>query len=390
MIKSVPENDYKKAIKLSEYAFQYTVSEEEIPKRIEKMKKHYILADYEGDFLTSKLHIIPFNIMLFGESMKMGGIAGVATWPEYRRKKKVADLISESLEWMRENNFPISFLHPFKISFYRQFGWELANTTKTHKFKREHLSFVKGIDGEVRRLSKKEALPIIQSLYDSHIRKLNGMLARDQDWWENSVYGEEDHIAVYYKDESPGGYMVYSVTDRKFKVEEAICISYEAKMGLWNFLCQHDSMIDEAEWMTYGEDNFVFALENPSPETSIRPFSMARIVDVEAFLQHIPFKSAEETAILHLSDPQAAWNNGIIVIREGKAEFHRKEQAGSICTHHPKRGVHLEIGTLTAMLLGYKSAQFLHETGRIKGAEADIKVLESAIPSGTSAMIDFF
>ena len=35
--------------------------------------------------VAAKLHLIPFHISRGKEKFKMGGVAGVATYPEYRR-----------------------------------------------------------------------------------------------------------------------------------------------------------------------------------------------------------------------------------------------------------------------------------------------------------------
>ncbi|MCI3987612.1 GNAT family N-acetyltransferase, partial [Bacillus vallismortis] len=56
--------------------------------------------------------------MLEEQEMKMGGISGVATWPEYRRKGTVPELIRKALLVMKKEKQTIIFLHPIMISFY--------------------------------------------------------------------------------------------------------------------------------------------------------------------------------------------------------------------------------------------------------------------------------
>ena len=48
-------------------------------------ESHEIYGIMEGKDLAAKLHLIPFHIYIGKEKFKMGGVAGVATYPEYRK-----------------------------------------------------------------------------------------------------------------------------------------------------------------------------------------------------------------------------------------------------------------------------------------------------------------
>ncbi|MBS4213970.1 GNAT family N-acetyltransferase [Neobacillus rhizophilus] len=74
---------------------------------------------------AAKLHIIPLSIYIKDAEWNMGGIAGAATYPEYRRTGYVKSFILESLKQMRDNVQIVSLLHPFDIGFYRKYGWEI-------------------------------------------------------------------------------------------------------------------------------------------------------------------------------------------------------------------------------------------------------------------------
>nr|WGD91039.1 GNAT family N-acetyltransferase [Bacillus subtilis] len=72
--------DWREVIRMSEYAFQKELSVEEREEKVKALENHYIIGIKEQEKLLSKLHIIPFSVMLEEQEMKMGGIAGVATW----------------------------------------------------------------------------------------------------------------------------------------------------------------------------------------------------------------------------------------------------------------------------------------------------------------------
>ncbi|MFG6497082.1 GNAT family N-acetyltransferase, partial [Fictibacillus sp. UD] len=101
-IRRLSEMEYEKSLQLSQYAFQYVVKEEDLPKRYEMMKKHEIWGEFEKDDLISKLHILSLEISIDNKRFPMGGIAGVATWPEHRRKGSVTRLLQKALQSMKK------------------------------------------------------------------------------------------------------------------------------------------------------------------------------------------------------------------------------------------------------------------------------------------------
>ena len=97
------EDKFREALRLSEYAFQYKVEEERMQQQLTKMKEsHEVYGIMEGEDLAAKLHLIPFHIYIGKEKFKMGGVAGVATYPEYRRSGYVKELLQHSLQTMKK------------------------------------------------------------------------------------------------------------------------------------------------------------------------------------------------------------------------------------------------------------------------------------------------
>src|SRR6476646_5872178 len=92
-VTELSKDRYKEAIDMSMYAFQYQLSEEKIEERLESMSDNKLLGIVEEDKLAAKLYIIPLQIFHQNQIIKMGGIAGVATYPEYRRKGYVKELM---------------------------------------------------------------------------------------------------------------------------------------------------------------------------------------------------------------------------------------------------------------------------------------------------------
>ncbi|CAM3754209.1 enhanced intracellular survival protein Eis [Mesobacillus thioparans] len=390
-IRVLTSEDYLKSMKLSEYAFQYKVPETDIPKRLETLKKHRLLGIFEGDELASKLHILSLKVLLGETEWKMGGIAGVATYPEHRRKGYVNALMRKALADMNQDDCIVSFLHPFQIDFYRRFGWEIITDNRKVTVEKINLHPVDPQPGKIERHTEKGHTGEIEKVYRQYAAMHNGMLARDAEWWKSSVYGSQ-FAAVYYDSGNvAAGYLLYEVKDNIMKVEEYVSLTNEARKGLWNFICQHDSMVDKVEVMLSVHDPFPYFLKEPKLKTEVSPYFMGRIVNAEKALSSYPFlhSDTDRKVFIHLDDPTAPWNTGSYLIsREGIKFYPVKE--GSSCVTEPKRGLHMSINSLTAILFGYKRPQELYDLELLKGDIDEVKQLEQITPAFKPFFYDFF
>ncbi len=390
-IRVLTSEDYLKSMKLSEYAFQYKVPETDIPKRLETLKKHRLLGIFEGDELASKLHILSLKVLLGETEWKMGGIAGVATYPEHRRKGYVNALMRKALADMNQDECVVSFLHPFQIDFYRRFGWEIISDNRKVTVEKINLHKVDPQSGKIERHTEKGHTGEIEKVYRQYAAMHSGMLVRDAEWWNSSVYGSQ-FAAVYYDSENvAAGYLLYEVKDNIMKVEEYVSLTNEARKGLWNFICQHDSMVDKVEVMLSVHDPFPYFLKEPKLKTEVSPYFMGRIVNAEKALSSYPFlhSDTDRKVFIHLDDRAAPWNTGSYLIsREGIKFYPVKE--GSSCVTEPKRGLHMNINSLTAILFGYKRPQDLHDLELLKGDIDEVEQLEKIIPAFKPFFYDFF
>lgn len=368
------------SVRLSEYAFTYKVPEERIKVSLEKIKKHQIFGIYERDILAAKLHLIPLTTYIGNQTFKMGGIAGVATYPEYRRRGYVKELLTNVLDTMKEQGFTVSMLHPFDVSFYRKYGWELFSNRLITIHQQSDLVMLEPVEGIVKRyLFDNVKLDELKQIYAQYASQFSGMLVREDDWWESVI--DDQHIAVYYDgSEQPSGYILYEMKDNKMTVEEFVPMNFEARRGLWNFICQHDSMISELEMLTFEKEPLFFALKKQKiGKREVSPYFMVRIVDVESFLREYTF-AGNETLKLQITDPFASWNEQTFLIKEGEVRV-TKESEGAL---------KLSINALSTVLLGYKRPTELFAVGMINGAEGDVEAFEKMIPNRQAYMYDFF
>nr|WP_208752091.1 GNAT family N-acetyltransferase [Bacillus cereus] len=378
------EDKFREALRLSEYAFQYKVEEDRLQQQLTRMKEsHEVYGIMEGNNLAAKLHLIPFHIYIGKEKFKMGGVAGVATYPEYRRSGYVKELLQHSLQTMKKDGYTVSMLHPFAVAFYRKYGWELcANLLVCHLTKSD-LVMKKQVNGTVKRFNKENHSEEVEKLYETFAERFSGMLVRNEKWWLQAVY-EDLTLAIYYdENKTAAGYMLYKIEKSKMTVEEFVPLHNEARNGLWNFICQHDSMIKELEMTVSENEQLLYTLQEPRVKTEIKPYFMGRIVDIEQFLKQyeLNWNNIQQEIILHITDSFAPWNN--VSVRLANYEI-------TIIEEPMDKGIKLDINALSTILLGYKRPLELNELELISGSEEEIRAFEKIVPVREAFIYDFF
>jgi len=381
-LRKLSEKDFQKSLQLSEYAFQYKVKEEDLPKRYEIMKKHEIWGEFEKENLISKLHILSLEINIENKRFSMGGIAGVATWPEHRRRGSVTRLLNKALQSMKEKGQTISLLHPFNIDFYRRFGWELTATLNKYTIEKNDLARYSDVPGSVERLKKEDGNSLLNAVYEEWYHTYNHLMIRSDDWWDNHVFTEGYNRIIYKDDQGhPKGYLCCKASDKLLDVQEFIYVTEDARRALWNFICQHDSMVDKVKIIAPANDQLPYLIQNPRIHQEHYPYFMARIVDVEGFLKQYPFKKAERQLTITITDEKAEWNNSTFSISD----------SGILRSYaNSEETLSMDVQTLTAALLGSQKTAFLYECRKIKGTHEDVMLFDQMITKKPAAFLDFF
>ncbi|WP_054943943.1 GNAT family N-acetyltransferase [Paenibacillus ihuae] len=388
-IRQLHAEEFEPSLTLSEYAFKYTVSGEDRVKQELKFKPERVWGIFEDGKLNAELTLLPLQAYIQGQAVSMGGIAGVATWPENRRQGYVAKLLQHTLQVMNENGQRLSMLHPFLIPFYRKFGWEVYCEYKKYSIPVAKFPLKTDIGGVVRRDSAN--LEVLDQLYNQFAAQYNGTLLRTKEWWQNNVLDKDTHHGVFFSAQGEAeGYVLYKLENNQLVIDEFVFLNENARRGLWTFLANHDSMVTGAELKLVPSDDILpYLLPDPRIPQENYPYFMARIVNAQAFVESFSFNKLTEARkyTVYIQDEQAPWNEGIwewSVNNLGEGSLTRSDstdmQADLSCS----------IGTLTVLLMGYKRPQELVLYGKISGSAEAVKWLEEITPQAKTALFDFF
>lgn len=235
----------------------------------------------------------------------------------------------------------------------------------------------------MKRFNKENHPKEVEKLYEAFAERFSCMLVREKNWWFQAVY-DDLTLAIYYdENKKAAGYMLYKIENYKMTVEEFVSLHNEARNGLWNFICQHDSMIKELEMTVSENEQLLYTLQEPRVKTEIKPYFMGRIVDVEQFLKQyeLNWNNVQQEVILHITDSFAPWNNVSVRLANYKI---------AIIEEPMDKGIKLDINALSTILLGYKRPLELNELELISGSEEEIRAFENVVPVRKPFIYDFF
>lgn len=385
-LRKLETSDLRQFNDLLRYAFQ--VTDEDLLKvgwqddeirqsKFPVLEEADVLGWFEGDKLAAQIATYPFEVNITGEIMATGYITGVATYPEYMGMGLMSALMKKSLAGMRQRGQSISFLYPYSIPLYRYKGWEIVSDKMTYRLKAHQLPQNVQVPGRVRRVSTDS--PDLIDLHDRFARGRHGCLIRTglawEEYWRWEV--EDVRVAIYYnQDNQATGYLVYVIDNDILKVKEHIYLNQEARKGLWGYIGAHRSMIDEVVGNNFNNHTIAFLFGDSAMKETIRPYIMARIVDFAVFIKKYRFEEVEtdQSLTLAIKDTVLEWNNQdfTLVFKPGKAPVLSQEKAAN--------RVVVDIGILTAMLLGYESPSYFKSIERLEADKKALAILEQVIP----------
>ncbi|MDQ0972026.1 putative acetyltransferase [Neobacillus niacini] len=346
-----------------------------------------VIGWFDGEKLVSQLAVYPFQVNIFGRTFEMGGLTGVGTYPEYANMGLMYKLMRQGLADMQARKQSISYLFPYSIPYYRRRGWEIISDKMTFEVRDVQLPKIRKVPGYVERLNIEHS--DVRTVYKLFSSKMHAAMIRNELAWDEYWRWDVDELtaAVYYDHtHKPHGYLLYWISEDVLHIKEMVYMDEEARIGLWNFIGAHFSMVSKVVGNIFMNEPLAFWLEDGDIKETISPYFMARIVDAKQFIEQYPFRATgtERKITLLLEDPMLEWNQGIftlLVSGNGQGKFLQSED---------NPAVSLDIQTLTTMLLSYKRPSYLAAISRLKGDEAAVDILENIIERQTPYFSDYY
>ena len=318
---------------------------------------------------------------LAGRRVKMGGLAGVASKPEYRRRGHIATLLGDALEQLRAAGVGWCLEYPFDPRFYVRYGWQSVTSGALVEVPSE--KFLVGRAPDAVRLRREDA----QQLKPIHKRWAQGYnftLSRDDgarpDWtrhirrpWEardRFIYKLGDaYCLLDFREDEKAERSVLNVHDYAF-------LSPEGRHNLFAFLGSFHGQVDRVSLhLPNGEPHLLdwqaYVLKNDH-------VLQARVVDVKIALESL--SSTRETSFtLRVADDFCEWNNQTFAVTLGE-----KNEVVLAQTSSPD--LSLDVRTLALLLSGSLNATEARRAGLLEGDVEVARALASLVGERTSFM----
>ncbi len=314
------------------YAFQQSPADykKKYQERKEFWEETLTLGSYENGTLASVASIVPLFQNIRGKIMKMGGVAGVATYPEFRKRGHVKGLMLESIKTMRDEGQSISCLYPFRESFYEKFGYSMLPQHCIVSFDPRAIKIEHPAQGSVQRFNVTENLDEFIKFKQKYVGQ-GHCHARFTDKKIHDATLNPYWIALA-KDENnvPVGCVAYTITgfEGELNVKYFHYLNANGKYLLFEWLKRHTDQVKSIKLFTKPHEMPELWLTDLKASRSSRswvPSPMARIVDL---MQLEGMQVGEGQISLNIHDPQASWNSGVFTFgsENGKLTI---EQGGS-------------------------------------------------------------
>ena len=329
----------------------------------------------------------------------VGGVTAIASPPERRRRGHVGRLVEEMHAELRGRDVAFAALWPFSHPFYERFGYGRVGDRVVHEFPPEALdtpaATPEGDEGTIHELSTDD----VDALSRLHEASAPEPLAlrRSADWWRLRVFRSfSEERFVYGWTDSTGdlrSYLAYHADsdeeDRRLVVDDWGAADDEAFRQLLAFLRNHDSQVSTVR--LYASDaGLLDRLSDPADaDTSIKPGPMVRVIDVEAALSGLatPAEGAgTDAVVLHIRDARHDWNDGTfeVGVDDGLTTCRRlderDERGGDGAGEAGEPGITAEIGSLSRLVVGARSARELSRLGSIDGNDDALARLDALLP----------
>ena len=304
-----------------------------------------------------------------GREIMAGAVGGVGTDPEYRRGGLVRQIFSKMAEDCEKRRIPLTILHPFSFAYYRKFGFERVADHRVLEFPITALNFVPRYPDLIRCHGKEHhaELACVYNTFASQNRHL--LPKRSAEGYFPTEEGNKKVYISYDESGSPDGYIVLEIENYfsvnrmvsvNLHVHEMVFLTCQALTRLFGFI-----RMFEGEMETVKIHNTAMA---PEIELSLRhymhtkitvlPDIMARINDVQAFFETVPYPAEAGSFTVKVTEPKSSpWSgeltNGIwrIDYADGKGCVTRLSEDADY-------DFAADIPALTQLVFGYESFGF--------------------------------
>jgi predicted acetyltransferase len=318
-IRTITDDERVDWIRACGTAFSSTTKDDEIEAFLPIIEVDRSFAAVDGSRIVGTSASITFRMMVPGGArVPTAGVTMVGVQPTHRRRGINSRMMTAILEQAAERGEPLAALFASEGAIYGRFGYGLAACLGEFQAESARMAFVRGYEpgGRVELVSKDDALPLVDRIYDASLRpggvERNEVLRdhmfatvgdeKDQSWMYAVHFddaGEADAYAVYWvKFDWPR-----SVPTGTMTVKECVASTPSGHADIWRFLFDVDLVSTVEAWNRPIDEPLLHLLREPRRlRFSVVDGLRLRVVDVVAALEARSY-GADGRVVFGIADP---------------------------------------------------------------------------------------
>lgn len=323
-----------------------------------------VFSDDES-ILMGNIIVNNYSANFDGKLVRMGGIGGVATLPQYRHMGVIRSCFQKALLDMYENDFVLSALYPFSRTYYRQFGYENGPYMREITINLASLK-TQFVGGSIQQLLPGDNTQVLLEIYREFYQKYNFAVYRkeyDKELNLDSLLEQKRYIYVW-RDENgvPRGFCIAKKTENRvfncvnsFVLHNAfLALDARAYQALFHFI--RTSFASDYSTIQLSVPNNVhldsLIVASNGLEINLYYNGMIRVINCQKALELSHYKG-NGSIIMEIIDDQIPQNNGIwrIDFADGKSQLVTKT------TQCPD--ISLPVSAFSALICGIRTAEDL-------------------------------
>lgn len=318
---------------------------------------HWAAFEDETNAMMSTFTISDYRIQFDGFSCKMGGIGGVATLPQYRRRGGIRECFNAALPDMYKNGYDFSYLYPFSTAYYRKFGYECCVQKMNVSVDLGHL---KPVDTKgqfyLAEVSNpmSDAIRAIDSIWENRYNMMVIHSEEDYDWTKKFDPAKKQEFTYVYFDEDhqPKAYTTFKLANqadgRNLACSKFFFVDQEGFHGLMNLFKSLSADHVFVKFSLPAKCDIEYLLPEwamGAATWSIQNAGMVRVINVKSALEMARYHGSG-SLVLQILDSQIPENNNTfaIMFKDGHCE--------SVRNTNTAPDTILQISTFSALLSG--------------------------------------
>ncbi|MBQ2707772.1 MAG: GNAT family N-acetyltransferase, partial [Clostridia bacterium] len=272
--------------------------------------------------LMGSIHCLEYPLRYNGHTIRMSGIGGVGTFPQFRRRGAIRACFAEAFKDMYANGQIISQLYPFSDAFYRQFGYENAFRIHTWTIPLKALKAFPQVKGSVEMYQTGDDYAPYDEVHRKFNERFEFSAIREPIDWKHFINQIPTKVRCYtylWRNDAgePKAWIAFMNNNRTIDatpgfgaVRNFFFADAEGFMGMANFVKTFASNYDEWKFTvpaTLPLEGFVHMHNDISIAETFR--GEVRVVDAKKMLEVSPCRGTGAVSV-KISDEMCPWNDG--------------------------------------------------------------------------------